>query len=93
MVVVIVRDHGIDAQELLEGDWEGWKHRGPIGIGDTTSERTGSVITRTPSISIRALECPNHAARSPSRGGLWNVPGFIGITGISNRGSRTWPCR
>jgi hypothetical protein len=29
---------------------------GPIGIGETTSESTGSVISRTPSISTSTLE-------------------------------------
>ena len=47
----------------------GWKRFGPAHCdGEARRPQTGSVSTRTPSISSSTVECPSHVARSPVRG-------------------------
>ncbi len=58
--------------------------------GEARGPQTGSVSTRTPSISISTVECPSHVARNPLAGGLLQASsGFIEGSGPS--GTRRSP--
>ena len=63
---------------------------GPTGTGETRSDSTGSVMTRTPSISTSTLECPNQIARRPYVAAR-SAAGDSAITGILNCGWRICP--
>src|SRR5882672_4997522 len=58
--------------------------------GEARGPQTGSVSTRSPSISISTVEWPSQVARSPLAGGLVQVSsGFI--DGSGPRGTRRSP--
>src|SRR5882672_12355282 len=69
----------------------GWKRFGPASRdGDARGPHTGSVKTRSPSISMRTVECPSQVARKPVSDGLdHKSTGFI--DGSGPRGTRREP--
>ena len=91
MVEVVVREqHRVDPRQFFLSVIVGAKNRfGPAHCtGDARSSHTGSISTRTPSISTSVDECPNHVTRSPLAGALVytaasvrNGPsGFFGVS-------------
>ena len=69
VIVVVVRDDDDVEGRQRERDGHGLEALGPAnGTGDVRSPQTGSVRTRTPSISTSTVEWPSQVARSPSHG-------------------------